>query len=73
MRQIYICDSCHYLFEKADDSDCCPDCGKQNIRPANKQEQAEYRQLRIEFGYISNASKKDATPSAEYQANDVAS
>lgn len=37
MSQIYICDSCHYLLEKADDSDRCPDCGKQNIRPANKQ------------------------------------
>lgn len=56
MSQIYICDSCHYLFEKADGTDRCPDCGKQNIRPANEQERAEYRQLRIEFGYVSNAS-----------------
>lgn len=56
MNQIYICDSCHYLFEDADGIDRCPDCGKQNIRPANEQEQVEYRQLRIEFGYVSNAS-----------------
>lgn len=56
MNEVYVCDSCHYLFEADDDIDRCPDCGKQNIRPASEQEQDEYLRLRIEFGYVKNAS-----------------
>lgn len=52
MKEIYVCDSCHYLFEADEDIDRCPDCGKRNIRPANEQEREEYRKLRLEFGYV---------------------
>lgn len=51
MNNVYVCDSCHFLFERAREVDRCPDCGKENIRPANELEQAEYRKLRLEFGY----------------------
>lgn len=48
---IYICQSCHFLFESSDIPERCPDCGKPNVRTANTEEQKEYQQLRIEFGY----------------------
>lgn len=50
MNEIYICDACHYLFELDNSTDRCPDCGKNNnIRPADGEEQEEYRKLRMEF------------------------
>lgn len=56
MTEIYICDSCNYLFEINGNTDRCPDCGKRNIRQANELEQEEYRKLRMEFGYTQNAN-----------------
>lgn len=40
---IYACDACRFLFEKADEPEHCPDCGKLNIRPAVENEIIEYR------------------------------
>jgi len=51
LNKIYICDSCHFLFERAGEVERCPDCGKENVRPANDLEQKEYHRLRREFGY----------------------
>ncbi len=56
MKKIYICDTCHYLFETDKPIDQCPDCGKHHVRPASEEEQEEYKQLRIEFGYADKAS-----------------
>lgn len=39
---VYACDTCHFLFERVEKPDRCPDCGKQNIRPASPDEQREY-------------------------------
>ena len=51
MAEIFICNACRYIFEKSDNIDRCPDCGKMDIRPATNGEQEEYHKLRIEFGY----------------------
>ena len=41
---IYKCDNpyCGFLFERVGEVDCCPDCGHDDIRPANEEEQKEY-------------------------------
>lgn len=51
MPQIYVCDTCHFLFERSGEIDRCPDCGKQTIRLAAEAEQKEYHQLRLEFSH----------------------
>lgn len=40
--RIYICDTCHFLFEK-EKCNRCPDCGKYSVRLANELEIQEYR------------------------------
>ncbi len=49
--KIYKCTSCRYLFAHLHKPERCPDCGKSFIRIATPQEQEEYHQYRIEFGY----------------------
>jgi len=41
---IYICtyNNCHFSFERIDEPDCCPNCGKEAIRLATKVEQQEF-------------------------------
>jgi len=45
---IYVCDKCHFIFERAVTVDACPDCGKAAIRQAFEQEREEYRINRSE-------------------------
>ena len=45
---IYACDSCHFLFDLIDEPEQCPDCGKYNIRTANKEEISEFLNRRPE-------------------------
>ena len=49
--KVYKCISCRYLFEHSHKPERCPDCGKRLIRIATAEEQKEYHQYRIEFGY----------------------
>lgn len=39
---VYACDHCHFLFSRTGPVDQCPDCGKENIRPATPEEIAEF-------------------------------
>ncbi|MDL2233083.1 hypothetical protein LJC63_05825, partial [Ruminococcaceae bacterium OttesenSCG-928-L11] len=45
---MYTCDACHFTFERAGETESCPDCGKLNIREANAIEVVEYRRNRGE-------------------------
>ena len=56
LNQVFVCDSCLFLFEGDRDMDRCPDCGSRNIRRADREEQDEYWRLRMEFGYVKAAS-----------------
>ena len=49
--KIYKCISCRYLFEYPHKPERCPDCGKRLVKIATAEEQKEYHQYRIEFGY----------------------
>lgn len=44
---IYICENCHFEFERMSEVEQCPDCGKMAIRPAVPQE-AEAFQKRLQ-------------------------
>lgn len=39
---VYACDSCHFLFSRVSPTTTCPDCGKENIRPAEPEEVREF-------------------------------
>ena len=39
---IYACDHCHFLFSRTSPVQQCPDCGKENIRPATPEEIQEF-------------------------------
>jgi len=39
---IYICNDCRFLFSRAHLVKLCVDCGSENIREANKNEQQEF-------------------------------
>lgn len=39
---IYTCDACHYIFSADEECNQCPDCGKKQVRPADKAEIQEY-------------------------------
>ena len=41
---VYVCDYCHFLFSRIASVDRCPDCGKENIRPATQEEIQEFEQ-----------------------------
>ena len=41
---IYACDHCHFLFFRTSPVQQCPDCGKENIRPATQEEIQEFEQ-----------------------------
>jgi len=46
---IYVCDNCHFTFERVSDIEQCPDCGKINIRAAQEEEIKKYLQIKEEF------------------------
>ena len=49
-KMIYACDNCHFLFSQEAPVDCCPDCGKNNIRQATSDELKEFeRRENIDF------------------------
>jgi len=35
---IYVCEKCHFTFERAGKVEDCPDCGKMSVRQANEEE-----------------------------------
>lgn len=39
---VYVCDHCHFLFSRISPTEMCPDCGKENIRPASAEEAREF-------------------------------
>lgn len=39
---VYVCEHCHFLFSRVSPIDTCPDCGKENIRPAGQEEILEF-------------------------------
>lgn len=39
---VYVCDHCHFLFSRVSSTTACPDCGKENIRPAEPEEIREF-------------------------------
>lgn len=39
---VYVCDNCHFLFSRMSPIETCPDCGKENIRPASAEEVQEF-------------------------------
>ncbi len=41
---IYACDYCHFLFSRVSPIEKCPDCGKENIRPAMQEEVEEFNE-----------------------------
>lgn len=45
---IYACDACRFLFERTNEPERCPDCGKFNIRPAVEEEIKEYENRLLE-------------------------
>lgn len=40
---IYICDCCHFEFERMSEVEQCPDCGKMAIRMAAEEESIAFR------------------------------
>lgn len=42
-KMVFVCDHCHFLFSSAAQPEQCPDCGKYQIRPASKMEQADFQ------------------------------
>ena len=39
---VYACDHCLFLFSRVSPIERCPDCGKENIRPATPEEAQEF-------------------------------
>ncbi len=46
---IYVCDNCHFKFDRAAQPEQCPDCGKYTVREADEAERQEYEALLKEF------------------------
>jgi len=46
---IYHCNACRFTFQRFSPTRCCPDCGKENIRYATKEERDEFRRYQEEF------------------------
>lgn len=40
---VYVCEHCHFEFERMSDVEQCPDCGKMAIREATSQEASVFR------------------------------
>ena len=46
---IYVCEKCHFTFERVGNIEQCPDCGKMNIRQAKEEEIKKYLEIKDEF------------------------
>lgn len=46
---IYVCEKCHFTFERVGNIEQCPDCGKMNIHQANEEEIKKYLEITDEF------------------------
>ena len=62
---VYICDKCHFAFERAGAVENCVDCGKQGIREATDAETAEYRRNRAEISAMEQKSKMECQSGEE--------
>lgn len=45
---VYACDHCHFLFSRVSPIDQCPDCGKEEVRPATPEEIYEYENQKMD-------------------------
>ena len=52
---IYACDNCHFLFSQEVPADCCPDCGKENIRQATSDEIQEFEKRKNTDFWVSDS------------------
>ena len=43
---VYICENCHFSFERVGEVENCPDCGKMAIREADEEETDKYIKLK---------------------------
>ena len=43
-KDVFTCDTCHYIFEAEIPCTQCPDCGKAEVRPANETERQEFEE-----------------------------
>ncbi len=39
----YHCECCNFTFKREGDVDCCPDCGKKEVREAKQWEIEEFK------------------------------
>lgn len=46
---IYVCEKCHFTFERAGKVEDCPDCGRMSVRQANEEEIKKYLEIKAEF------------------------
>lgn len=46
---IYVCEKCHFTFERVGNIEQCPDCGKMSIRQATEEEIKKYLQIKEEY------------------------
>jgi len=49
MLYYYICDYCHFQFERIGACEQCPDCGKERVRDAADTEKEEYLKINKAF------------------------
>jgi len=49
MLYYYICDYCHFQFERTGICEQCPDCGKERVREAADTEKEEYLMINKAF------------------------
>ena len=69
----YICDSCKFQFTRSGEPDRCPDCGKENVREANRSEIEDFLRLQeekkhwddvsVEMDLIKKQNKEEADES----------
>lgn len=45
----YICDNCHFQFERVGICEKCPDCGKTTTREPNKEELERFLKIKEEM------------------------
>jgi len=41
---IYCCEKCRFIFSRSGEVENCPDCASPNVRHADEEETAEYKQ-----------------------------
>jgi len=46
----YICDACRFQFVRHGEVDSCPDCGKEMVREATKEEAEQFIKIQAELG-----------------------